>query len=251
MNKIIAVALGIFLVSSSIALAKKDAFQSVTLCHQEGNGNYVTITVNTEGQLNGHSKHEGDIIPKPENGCPVPPKPAVYEWSEWGVCSATCGGGTQTRTCEKVSGDVGEPNCEGPAEQSCNTQACEEEPEPTCEELQNCPTDEPEEPPVTPPTPPTPPVTVKKSGGNATLRYSQGPNGRVGDSFVQLEWKNIKGSKRVEIAYTYDCVFGNGAHRIKTKDDGAYPLTLKGKACVKIRGLNEKGGWSKVLKVTP
>jgi len=39
-------------------------------------------------------------------------------WSDWGTCSASCGGGTQTRTCN------GGTDCVGESTQSCNTQEC-------------------------------------------------------------------------------------------------------------------------------
>ena len=40
----------------------------VTICHATGNGGYVEISVNANG-LNGHDKHDGDIIPAPADGC--------------------------------------------------------------------------------------------------------------------------------------------------------------------------------------
>jgi hypothetical protein len=60
------------------------------------------------------------------------PPSLTYTWVEgnFGACSATCGGGTQTRsvTCEDQNGNaVLDSNCSGqkPAtSQSCNTQAC-------------------------------------------------------------------------------------------------------------------------------
>ncbi len=46
------------------------------------------------------------------------------EWSAWSACSATCGGGTQTRTCTNPAPLNGGANCVGPSSQACNTQAC-------------------------------------------------------------------------------------------------------------------------------
>ncbi len=45
-------------------------------------------------------------------------------WSDWGACSADCGGGTQTRTCTNPAPANGGADCQGSAQQSCNTQAC-------------------------------------------------------------------------------------------------------------------------------
>lgn len=45
-------------------------------------------------------------------------------WSDFGGCSATCGGGTQTRQCNNPPPSNGGANCSGPSSQSCNTQAC-------------------------------------------------------------------------------------------------------------------------------
>lgn len=47
-------------------------FVPVTLCHATGSETnpYEEITVDNQGQLNGHQNHENDIIPAPEEGCP-------------------------------------------------------------------------------------------------------------------------------------------------------------------------------------
>jgi len=65
--------------------------------------------------------------------CPVPG--GYTDWSSWGECSVTCGGGVQTRsrTCTNPPPSGGGPNCIeqnlGPAEeeQECNTQDCGED----------------------------------------------------------------------------------------------------------------------------
>jgi len=82
-NKFIGLVLGLFLfvVSSSPVLAiPKEDFVPVTLCHSTGSESnpYEEITVDNEGQLNGHENHEGDIIPAPEEGCPQPEEPKDY-----------------------------------------------------------------------------------------------------------------------------------------------------------------------------
>lgn len=47
----------------------------VTICHATGSQTnpYNEITVSVNG-LNGHDKHEGDIVPAPAGGCPTSPK---------------------------------------------------------------------------------------------------------------------------------------------------------------------------------
>jgi hypothetical protein len=55
-------------------------FTPVTLCHatHSATNPYETITVDNQGQLDGHSHHSGDIIPAPESGCPLPtPSPTL------------------------------------------------------------------------------------------------------------------------------------------------------------------------------
>ena len=54
----------------------------------------------------------------------TPSAPVDGGWSDWGTCSATCGGGTQTRTCTNPTPANGGANCVGDSSQSCNTQSC-------------------------------------------------------------------------------------------------------------------------------
>ena len=42
-------------------------------------------------------------------------------WSDWGPCSATCGGGTQSHTCTNPAPSRGGAGCTGPSSQTCNT----------------------------------------------------------------------------------------------------------------------------------
>ena len=45
-------------------------------------------------------------------------------WTDWGVCSKTCGTGTQTRTCTNPTPANGGADCTGVLVQDCNTQGC-------------------------------------------------------------------------------------------------------------------------------
>jgi len=67
-----------------------------------------------------------DSQPCNTQACPMPVDCAVSAWSDWSTCSATCGGGTQTR-----SRTVNTPAANGgmacPAltdSQACNTNPC-------------------------------------------------------------------------------------------------------------------------------
>jgi hypothetical protein len=50
------------------------------------------------------------------------------QWTTWGDCSVTCGGGTQTRsrTCDNPAPQYGGAQCSGDASgsQQCNTDNC-------------------------------------------------------------------------------------------------------------------------------
>jgi hypothetical protein len=45
----------------------------ITICHKTGSTEnpYVEITVSVNAATHGHGKHEGDLIPAPESGCPT------------------------------------------------------------------------------------------------------------------------------------------------------------------------------------
>jgi len=45
-------------------------------------------------------------------------------WSDWSSCSVSCGGGTQTRTCDNPAPSCGGADCDGFSTQDCNTQVC-------------------------------------------------------------------------------------------------------------------------------
>ena len=112
-------------------------------------------------------------------------------WSDWSACSATCGGGTQTRTCTNPPPSGGGADCSGPSSQSCNQQACKSKGRFKCLSTKQCgwdpndsgpnqcsvdadctgPTPPPGPPPGPPPPGPPPPATfsltvVKTTGGS-------------------------------------------------------------------------------------
>ena len=47
----------------------------ISICHKTGSAEnpYVLITLSENGVIHGHSKHAGDIIPAPVDGCPETP----------------------------------------------------------------------------------------------------------------------------------------------------------------------------------
>jgi len=57
-------------------------------------------------------------------GSCIPGTPVNGGWTSWSTCSATCGGGTQTRTCTNPTPSCGGATCPGGIDQPCNTQAC-------------------------------------------------------------------------------------------------------------------------------
>jgi len=63
----------------------------------------------------------GILLISKENTCVTP---VDGGWSAWSACSASCGGGTQTRTCTNPTPANGGANCVGSTTQACNTQAC-------------------------------------------------------------------------------------------------------------------------------
>jgi len=60
----------------------------ISICHATGSETnpYNEITVSVNG-LNGHSRHEGDIFPVPEAGCPT--SPLVINEGKIMICHAT------------------------------------------------------------------------------------------------------------------------------------------------------------------
>lgn len=65
-----------------------------------------------------------DIAALPNLASLPAPAPINGGWSAWSACSATCGGGTQTRTCTNPAPANGGATCSGYSSQTCNIQAC-------------------------------------------------------------------------------------------------------------------------------
>jgi len=49
------------------------------------------------------------------------------QWSDWSVCSADCGNGTQTRACNAPPPTEEGDDCFGPSVQACNTHKCSDD----------------------------------------------------------------------------------------------------------------------------
>jgi hypothetical protein len=80
----------------------------ITICHATGSGTnpYNKITVSTNG-LSGHSRHEGDLIPVPEAGCPGLPAsasaPAGTSEGKVTICHVT---GSKTHPYAEITIDA-------------------------------------------------------------------------------------------------------------------------------------------------
>jgi len=57
-------------------------------------------------------------------GCFTSCTPVNGGWSSWSSCSVSCGGGTQTRTCNNPPPSCNGNSCQGVSSQTCNTQPC-------------------------------------------------------------------------------------------------------------------------------
>ena len=81
----------------------------ISICHATGDDTtpYNEVLVSVNG-LNGHDKHEGDIFPVPESGCPT--SPLVIVDREITICHAT---GDETTPFEEVSVSINGLNGHG------------------------------------------------------------------------------------------------------------------------------------------
>ncbi len=111
-----------------VSISHADSDKKIDWCHCEPNGNCQTLSLPESG-LAGHvnapgnnlhaNDHSGVCTCSELNNCPI-----NGGWTDFGLCSKTCGGGTQSRTCTNPAPANGGVNCVGDTTQSCNTQAC-------------------------------------------------------------------------------------------------------------------------------
>lgn len=90
---------------------------SMRACADKTDRNTTTSTdvVNESDENNNCGAWVNVIVAEP---------PVDGGWSDWGACSASCGGGTQTRSCTNPPPSGGGNSCSGNDSQSCNNQAC-------------------------------------------------------------------------------------------------------------------------------
>ena len=93
-------------------------------CSVDCGGGIQTRTCTNPAPENGGADCNGaDTQPCNTQACSVPVNGGYSDWSD---CSVSCGGGTQTRTCNNPAPADGGADCSalGPDTQSCNIQAC-------------------------------------------------------------------------------------------------------------------------------
>lgn len=111
---------------NAVTTRQVDAF---SICRDVNNQNATTlfVPVNTSPEWSsvvsaGTALQIPNVILNICGGGPL--VPVDGGWSPWSACSASCGGGIQTRTCTNPAPQNGGAPCVGPTTQACNTQAC-------------------------------------------------------------------------------------------------------------------------------
>jgi hypothetical protein len=98
---------------------------------------YVLAACSQDASMSGASKittsldasdvHElppADAIASPQPTTEAKSTPVDGGWSEWGPCSASCGAGTQTRSCDSPAPAHGGLRCDGDSSRACNADPC-------------------------------------------------------------------------------------------------------------------------------
>ncbi len=106
-------------------------------CAASNFGSSVTrASATSNGTLNCSPYNKSKVCPAPSTttfvsqftatgaNCAGTFSPVNGGWSAWSACSATCGGGTQSRTCSNPPPSFGGATCSGPPSQACNTAQC-------------------------------------------------------------------------------------------------------------------------------
>lgn len=95
----------------------------------EGNQS-ITITTRFSGTVTntmGSNTCTATVVVQPAGPTFVPPPtppPVNGGWTAWSACSASCNGGTRTRSCNNPAPAFGGAPCSGADSEACNTQAC-------------------------------------------------------------------------------------------------------------------------------
>jgi hypothetical protein len=96
-------------VEGNQSISSTTAFLGTVTNTKGSNTCTATVTVQPAGQT---------FVPPP-----LPP-PVNGGWSAWSACSASCNGGTRTRSCNSPAPAFGGTQCSGAGSEACNTQAC-------------------------------------------------------------------------------------------------------------------------------